>query len=80
MTNVNFLQKNPQITERNGYENLKNDHQRENAFIFYQILTTSFLRKRIEISLEYWGSSRVIIVTVFYTSDIRSRFITIVLV
>ena len=43
----------------------------------YQILSSNFLRKRTEISLEYWGFSRVIIVSVFYTSDIRSRFITI---
>ena len=43
----------------------------------YQILSSNILRKRTEINLEYWGFSRVIIVSVFYTSDIRSRFITI---
>ena len=28
------------------------DHQRENALIFFQILSTSFLRKCVDISLE----------------------------
>ena len=28
------------------------DHQRENALIFFQILSTSFLRKSVDISLE----------------------------
>ena len=31
---------------------LKNDHQRENALIFYHILLTYPLRKYIEINLE----------------------------
>ena len=37
---------------RLGHENLQDDHLRENALIFYQILLTHSLRKCIEISLE----------------------------
>ena len=32
----------------------QNDHWRENALIFYQILSTTSLKKCIEISLENW--------------------------
>ena len=40
------------LLKRLGCEKLQNDHQRENALIVYQILSTYSLRKCIEISLE----------------------------
>ena len=40
------------MINRKGYENFKNDHLRENALIFKQILSTNFLTKWIENSLE----------------------------
>ena len=35
-----------------GHENLQNDHQRENASIYYQILYTYSLRRYMEFSQE----------------------------
>ena len=35
-----------------SYENQWNDHPRENTLMFEQILSTNFLRKCMEISLE----------------------------
>lgn len=52
IANVNFR---PPIFIHYQEEKLKeyiNDHQRQNALIFYQILSTYFLREGIVISLE----------------------------
>ena len=38
--------------QEKGYGNHQNDHQRENAWIFYQFLVTNSLRKYTEIGLE----------------------------
>ena len=38
--------------KRQGNKKEKNDHQRENSWIFYQILATDSLRKYKEFSLE----------------------------
>ena len=38
--------------QEKGYDKKKNGHQRENALIFYQILSTNSLWKCMEISLE----------------------------
>ena len=40
------------IVNRAGYEKKQNDHLEENALIFKQILSTNFLRKCMEISLD----------------------------
>ena len=42
----------PYIVKRFGYENYQNDYQRENAWIFEQILSTHSLTKCMETSLE----------------------------
>ena len=40
------------IINRKSYENKENDHQSENALIFYQILSTNSRRKYMEISMD----------------------------
>ena len=52
MTNINFLLTILAHQQERGYENHQNDHQRENALIFYQFLLTNSLRKYTEIGLE----------------------------
>ena len=52
VTNINFL-----LTISVHHQEIRlceliNDHERENALIFYQILSTNSLRECIEISLE----------------------------
>ena len=51
-TNINSLQKISLHQQEKGYKNHPNDHQRENALIFYQFLLTNSLRKYTEIGLE----------------------------
>ena len=54
VANINFLLKYQCIIyqREKGVRINKNDHQMNNDLIFYQILSTNFLRKCIEISLE----------------------------
>ena len=63
VTNINFLLTIPIHCQEIRLWELINDHLRENALIFYQILTTHSLIKCIENSLEnfyvYIGASRV---------------------
>ena len=47
-----FSRQYPYIVKRFGYENYQNDYQRENAWIFEQILSTHSLTKCMETSLE----------------------------
>ena len=51
-TNINSLQTISLHQQEKGYKNHPNDHQRENALIFYQFLLTNSLRKYTEIGLE----------------------------
>ena len=51
-TNINSLQKISLHQQEKGYKNHPNDHQRENALIFYQFLLTNSLRKYTEIGVE----------------------------
>ena len=51
-TNINSLQTTSLHQQEKGYKNHPNDHQRENALIFYQFLLTNSLRKYTEIGLE----------------------------
>ena len=51
-TNINSLQTISLHQQEKGYQNHPNDHQRENALIFYQFLLTNSLRKYTEIGLE----------------------------
>ena len=52
-TNINSLQKISLHQQEKGYKNHPNDHQRENALIFYQFLLTNSLRKYTEIGVEH---------------------------
>ena len=52
MSNINFLLTISIHQQEKSYENHQNDHQRENALIFYQFLLTNSLRKYTEIGLE----------------------------
>ena len=51
-TIINSLQKISLHQQEKGYKNHPNDHQRENALIFYQFLLTNSLRKYTEIGVE----------------------------
>ena len=51
-TNINSLQTISLHQQEKGYKNHPNDHQRENALIFYQFLLTNSLRKYTGIGLE----------------------------
>ena len=51
-TNINSVQKISLHQQEKGYKNHPNDHQRENALIFYQFLLTNSLRKYTEIGVE----------------------------
>ena len=52
MTNFCFLLTISIHLQEKGYGNHQNDHQSENAWIFYQFLVTNSLRKYTEIGLE----------------------------
>ena len=52
MTDIYFLLTISIHLQEKGYGNHQNDHQRENALIFYQFLVTNSLRKYTEIGHE----------------------------
>ena len=52
VTNFNILLTISKYNHEKGYENRQNDHQRENALLFYQILSANSLKKCMEVAPE----------------------------